>query len=79
MQMTKTYCFWSFALGSTHVKFDVWPGPKNTFCGFMVLWFYANYAAVAMCFSKLKPSVIKKAFSYLCSWLPLIIFDILVS
>ena len=28
MQMRKVYCFRLFALDSTHVKFDVWNGPK---------------------------------------------------
>ncbi len=31
MQMTKNNRFCSFALGSTRVKFDVWPGPKFDF------------------------------------------------
>ena len=28
MQMTKIYCFRSFALDSAHVKLDVWNGPQ---------------------------------------------------
>ena len=30
MQISSNNGFCSFALSSTHVKFDVWPGPKNS-------------------------------------------------
>ncbi len=52
MQITNNEWFRSFALGSTHVKFNVWPGPylkhclKHVYYNFLYMTLYTVHFLV---------------------------------